>query len=160
MRRKIYLLSIIALSAIIIAGVVLVYSFFSNPYVRYGGVKKFGHLELGGRIPMGPGDYTLAPPPQIPPSQFYIDIAQKGLWCVFEECSPEGKKIAAMGGWLQGEDTRQPEIREIFGLEENKDVASVVIVGNHEARITGIYHGKGVDDLPLILRIHPNIIKQ
>lgn len=160
MRRKIFQFWGIALIAIIITWAFIAYLYF-NPYVLHGGVREFGSLQLGGDVPLGPGDYTFAPEMQIPQSKFYINIAQKGLWCVFEECSPEGEKIAALGGWLQSEDTTdEPEIMEIFGLDDNVDITSIIVVGNREARIVGIYPGKRIEDLPSVLRMHQDIIGQ
>jgi len=131
---------------------------FLNQSLLYGGVRTFGPLKLGGNIPMGPGDYTFAPQVKIPPSRFYISVVQKNLWCVFEECNPEGANIESLGGWLQGENTDQPEIQEIFGLENNPGISSIIVVGNQEEKIVGIYPNKNIGDVSNVLNIHSKLI--
>ena len=125
----------------------------------HGGVAVFGSLSLGGESPLGPGAATFAPELHIPPSRFYIGIAQKGIWCVFEECGLIGSTVAALGGWLQSEDAMQPTVAEDFGLSENQRVASVIIVGDKKGKIVGIYPNKGVDDLSFVLRVHRDLLK-
>lgn len=123
----------------------------------HGGVLKFGPLVLGGESPIGPGSATFAPELSIPPSQFYIGVAEKNLkdfWCVLEECSPLGEKVASLGGWLQGDDTNHWTSAEDFGLTERTDVASVIVVGNKEGRLVGIYPNKDMDDLNDLLQVH------
>lgn len=126
----------------------------------HGGVLRFGPLTLGGESPIGPGSTTFAPELSIPPSRFYIGVAEKDVWCVFEECSPLGGKIAARGGWLQGEDTDHWTTAEDFGLKGRTDVASVVVVGNKEGRLVGIYPDKTMDNLASILAIHRSLWEQ
>ena len=120
----------------------------------HGGVLKFGPLALGGESPVGPGAATFAPELYIPSSRFYIGVAQKDFWCVFEECSPLGARVAALGGWLQGEDTDHWTTAEDFGLEKYAGVTSVAVVGNKDGKIVGIYPNKTMDDVGSILRIH------
>ncbi len=156
MNRKIFIVFITVLVLTAITGGIFAYLNLKTSFF-HGTVTNFGPLKLGGDMPLGPGSYTLAPPMHIPPARFHIEVAQKDLGCVFEYCIPEGEKIAALGGWLQGENTQQPEIKEIFGLSENKDVTTVVVVGDKDARIVGIYPNKNIDDVPSILEIHHDL---
>lgn len=132
--------------------------YFRNPSLLNGGVRAFGSLKLGGENPGGLGSYTFAPERHIPVSKFYITVVQKDFSCVFSYCAPEGDKIQSAGGWLQGEDTDQPTIRDIFGLEENPEVASIVVVADHNDKMVGIYPGKTISDLSMILKIHSRLI--
>lgn len=132
--------------------------YFKNPSLLNGGVRTFGQLKLGGENPGGLGSYTFAPERHIPVSKFYITVVQKDFSCVFLYCAPEGDKIQSAGGWLQGEDTDQPTIRDIFGLEENPEVASIVVVADHNDKMVGIYPNKNVRDLSSILETHSRLI--
>jgi len=132
--------------------------FSLNRSLFYGGVIKFGTIALGGEMIGGPGSDTFAPQLIIPPSKkFYIEVVQENLWCVFEECSPEGQIVAILGGWLQGENTEQPAIENDYNLYENEKVKSIVVVGDKTGRIVGIYPNKTIDDLLTILEIHHNL---
>jgi len=157
MHRKFFVLCIASVLGIV--GVAVSIYFYFNYSLLYGGVRTFGPLKMGADTPIGPGSYTFFPPKEIPKSHFYISVVQKGLWCVFEECSPEGLRIEALGGWLQGENTKQPEIRDIFGLEENTKVSSIIVVSDQNAKIIGIYPNKTTNDLANILKIHSKLIK-
>jgi hypothetical protein len=120
----------------------------------HGGAATFGPLILGGESPIGPGSMTFAPELRIPSTRFYIGVAEKDVWCIFEECAPAGARVAALGGWLQGEDTEQWATREDFGLEGNNAVSSVVVVANERGKLVGIYPNKTVDNLEAILHTH------
>lgn len=120
----------------------------------HGGVTTFGSLSLGKESPIGPGAMTFAPELQIPPSRFYIGVAQENKWCVFDECAPLGARIAAVGGWLQGEDAKQWATIEDFGLKENPHISSVVVVANRKGDLVGIYPNRDMDDLNDLLQVH------
>lgn len=124
----------------------------------FGGVRTFGPLKLGEEIPFGQGAYAHAPPSEIPPSRFYINIAKNDLWCTFEECAPEGARIEKLGGWLQGEDADQPEIQELFGFEEHPTLSSIVVVADKNEKIVGIYPEKDTRDIGDIMRRHSTLI--
>lgn len=155
MNRKILLFLIIVFVAFATGG--FIKHFHLNRSLLHGGVIRFGHLTLGGEAPIGPGSATFAPELYIPPSKFYIGLAQENLWCVFEECSPLGGKVAALGGWLQSENTKQPTVADDFGLSENPLVASVIVVGDETGKIIGIYPKKNITNLSSLLHIHRNL---
>lgn len=121
---------------------------------------KIGPLKIGGEISGGPGDYTLAPYLKIPALQkFYVSVAGPDSWCINEDCGIDGAFIQTLGGWLQVEDTYQAEIQSEFGLDlpENKNVKSIVLIGDHNGKIVGIYPNKGLSDVIDILRLHPDL---
>lgn len=156
MRKKIFLF--IGLVIISTIGFKL-YQEFLPPSIQFGGVKKFGHLTIGGNMPSGPGDATFAPWKIIPSSTFYIIFANDEGLCVFEDCIPEGKIVEAQGGWLQGEvSIGQTEVQTDFGLDTNQIVKSIVVVGNKDAKIVGIYPNKRSKDILSIIQFHGDII--
>lgn len=146
--------------------VIFIFGFFIayphiDPYGAYGGVKQFGPLKLGSEIPSGPGDFTFAPINQIPPSTFYVTIVQQDLWCILEDCGSEGALIKRLHGWLQMEKPSvYPDIVEEVGLDlkENKNIKSVVLIGDHKGKIVGIYPRRNIGDLISILKQHPDLI--
>ncbi len=116
---------------------------------------KIDLLKIGTKMPAGPGDTTFAPYLKIPASQkFYVSVAEPDIWCTNEYCSIEGALIQTMGGWLQGEDTDQATSEEFFGLNlpENQHIKSLVVVGDKEGRIVGLYPNKGLKDVLIILK--------
>ena len=156
MSKRTLLLCLI-LAAVAVAGPLVLYM-SSHPSLLIWSVKKFGPLKLGDDVPVGPGAYTFVPPPVIPTSRFYVSVVQKDLWCVFEECCPGCARIKELGGWLQGEDTDQPVIGEIFGLRDNTKVKSIIVIGNQDAKIVGIYPNKNIDDLFAVLKLHSDLV--
>lgn len=124
-------------------------------------VLSFGPLKVGDDMPVQVGNSTFAPWKKIPPAKFYIVIIQKELWCLFEECGPEGKQIAKAGGWLEGRNTVTfPDANTDFGLEENKDVKSITVVGDKKGKIVGIYPHATTEDLSLVLAQHTDLFRQ
>lgn len=155
MPRK-YIITISVATVIIFS--VVVFSIFIKNNAK---IKKFGPLKLGGEMPLGEGYNTFAPARIIPKSKFYIAIGEPHLWCVFDECCLEGTLIKSMGGWIQGERTSQPTIAEIFGLDSsdnNKKFESIVIVGDGNSKIVGIYPGKSSEDISSIMKLHSVLI--
>lgn len=154
---------------IIVVIIVAVLIFQKYDASLIGGVRQFnrqnepydsGSLEIGGKMPWGPGDSTFAPYLEIPASQkFYVSVAEPNTWCINEDCSIDGAIIQTLGGWLQVENTRQSEVEALFGLDlpENKDVKSIVLVGDNNGKIVGIYPNKGLRDIIPILKLHPDL---
>jgi len=123
-------------------------------------VSKFGPLKLGGDMPLGPGHSTFYPYKTVPKSKFYVFIAEKDFWCVFEDCGLDGAYIETMGGWLGGENLNQAEIAYMFGFDIDrieKKYHSVMVVGDADAKIVGIFPNKGMSDLLPVLRSYPKL---
>ncbi|MFY9462970.1 MAG: hypothetical protein WAP52_02165 [Candidatus Sungiibacteriota bacterium] len=139
----------------------LAYFFFLNPYTAYGGVRHFGPLRLGSNLPSGgAGDFTFAPLYEIPSSKFYVTIVQPDMWCSGEDCDLDGALIQTMGGWLQMEKPSvDPEIEGEVGLnrKENKNIHSLVLIGDQNNKIAGIYPNRGLSDVLPILRLHTDL---
>jgi hypothetical protein len=115
-------------------------------------------MTIGGEMQGGPGTSTFAPQRIIPvDKKFYIQVIQDNLWCIFEECSREGKVVDVLGGWLQGENTRQPTIAHSYFLYDNKKVDSLIIVGDKNGIIVGIYPNKKIEDLLFVLKVHSDL---
>lgn len=117
-----------------------------------------GPLKINGKMPNGPGDHTLAPYLEIPESRkFYVSIAEPDIWCVNEDCGIDGAFIQTLGGWLQVDDTDQQEVKATFGLDllENKNIRSIVFVGDNRGKIVGIYPNKKLSDALDILKNYP-----
>lgn len=135
-------------------------NFFPQPHEPLG-VWEFGPLTLGSRMPTGdPGNGTFAPYKEIPLSKFYIVIVQDKHWCIVEDCGIEGALVQTMGGWLQMEKRSIfPDLDEMVGLdlEKNKKVKSLVIIGDHEGNMVGIYPNKNLKDIPEILTFYPEL---
>lgn len=151
---------------LIVSGVAIVFVFraeFRRDHTSelIKGVNKFEHLVLGGEMPLRPGDMTFAPYKKIPPSKFYVNIASvatKAPWCIQGDCSSGGAYVETMGGWLQMENSPQA-ISEIFNLNlENNNIKSLVIVGDQNAKIVGIFPNRGLQDLIPILKLYPKIV--
>ncbi|MFH1187302.1 MAG: hypothetical protein V1688_00390 [bacterium] len=124
------------------------------------GVERFGNLKLGGKTISGQGDLTFAPYLEIPPSKFYVTIVQEDSWCIIEDCSIDGALIQTMGGWLQMDKTGvSPDTKEEAGLNlpENKNIKSIVLIGDQDGKIAGIYPNRGLDDVIPILKLHPDL---
>lgn len=124
-------------------------------------IKKFGPLRLGDKIPYSEGHFTFAPIKTIPKSKFYITIGEPDLWCTFDDCCAEGAFVKKVGGWLQSEKTSQPDVSEVFGLDSpdnKKKFKSIVIIGDVNSKIVGIYPGKGIKDIASIMELHSNLI--
>lgn len=117
-----------------------------------------GPLEIGGEMPGGPGDTTFAPYMEIPISKFYVSIAEPDTWCINEDCNIEGAFIQTMGGWLEVKHTGVT-IDELFGLDipENKDIKSIVLIGDQNGKIAGIYPNRGLKNVIPILKLHPDL---
>ncbi len=155
MKTKFLILFLIFILFAVVESMII---FNLNSSLLHGGVRKFGTMTLGGEMIGGPGGYTFAPELTVPYSKkFYIEVVQKNLWCTFGGCSPRGQIVAILGGWLQGENTEQPAIENDYNLYENEKVKSIVVVGDKDGRIVGIYPNKNIDDLLSILEIHHNL---
>ena len=129
---------------------------FNRQYEPY----EIGSLKIGWEMPWGPGDSTFAPYLKIPaPQKFYVSIAEPDIWCINGSCGIEGDFIQTMGGWLQVEDTYQSEVEPSFGLDlpENNNTRSMVIIGDRNGRIVGLYPNKVIKDILNILKNHPNL---
>ncbi|MFH1232633.1 MAG: hypothetical protein V1651_02065, partial [Patescibacteria group bacterium] len=129
----------------------------SGPIV---GVEKFGNLKIGGKTISGEGEHTLAPYMKIPRSKFYVTIVQEDTWCIDKMCNLDGALIQTMGGWLQMDSTiGGPDTKEETGLNlpENKNVKSVVLIGDSDGKIAGIYPNRGLKDVITILKLHPDL---
>ncbi|MFH1030650.1 MAG: hypothetical protein V1770_05325 [bacterium] len=132
-------------------------SIYPGPIV---GIEKFGNLKIGGKTISGEGEHTFAPYMKIPHSKFYITVVQEGTRCINEDCSIDGVFIQTMGGWLQMDNTRtDPETKNEagFNLPENKNIKSLVLIGDQNGRIAGIYPNRGLDDVIPILKLHPDL---
>ncbi|MFH1029792.1 MAG: hypothetical protein V1770_00855, partial [bacterium] len=118
-----------------------------------------GPLVIGGEMPGGLGDTTFAPYIEIPTSKFYVSIAEPDMWCINEYCNIEGGFIQTMGGWLEIKHTGDPTLDEFYGLDlpENKNVKSVVLIGDSDGKIAGIYPNRGLKDVITILKLHPDL---
>ncbi len=139
-----------------------VYSFYLRVYApgEIAGVATFGRIRVGGEAVAGHGSFTFAPYYKIPRAKFYVTVVKNGLWCSNEDCSLDGALIETMGGWLQAERTGGgSETREEIGLDlpENKNVETIVIIGDGNNKIAGIYPNRGLDDVLPILRLHPDL---
>ena len=141
---------IIKISAPIILAVIITIIFFDNP------IKQFGYLKLEDEMPFTEGYNTFAPIYKVPKSKFYIAIGEPELWCIQEDCGDIGMYVKNLGGWLEGGDVSQVTIDEIFGLdaEENKNVKKIILVGDGDSKLVGIYPNKGIDDVEEILKLH------
>ncbi len=128
-----------------------------------GSVRKFnrdydlipGSIKIGGKMPYGPGGSTFGPILEIPSDQkFYVDVVQQDLWCSNESCGLDGAIIQTLGGWIEVYDIDQIEMEAMFGLDlpENKEVKSIVIIGNVSGRVVGIYPNKTYENTLDILK--------
>ncbi|NQU82330.1 MAG: hypothetical protein HQ539_00025 [Parcubacteria group bacterium] len=123
-------------------------------------VQQFGPIRIGDDTIAGPGAWTFAPYMRIPLAKFYVSTVEDELWCSGEDCGIDGSLIETMGGWLQVENTYfDPEIKSKTGLnlEENKDVKSIVLIGDTNGKIVGIYPNRGLPDVMDILKLHPDL---
>ncbi|MFH1187917.1 MAG: hypothetical protein V1688_03605, partial [bacterium] len=101
-----------------------------------------------------------APYMEIPASKFYITGIQEDTWCINKMCGIDGAFIQTMGGWLQMEKTTvYPDVKEEAGLDlpENKNIKSIVLIGDQDGRIAGIYTNRGLNDVIPILKLHPDL---
>jgi len=119
---------------------------------------KLGQLKIGGEMPGGPGWSTFAPYMEIPISKFYVSVAEPDTWCINENCNLNGELIQTMGGWLEVVYTGVT-IDELFGLdmEENRTVKSIVLIGDQDGKLAGIYPNGDLDDVISILKLHPDL---
>ncbi|MFH1192157.1 MAG: hypothetical protein V1655_01655 [bacterium] len=120
---------------------------------------KLGQLKIGGEMPGGPGDTTFAPYMKIPISKFYVSVMEPNSWCINEDCNLDGAFIQTMGGWLEVNHTGDPTLDEFYGLDlpENKNIKSLVLIGDRDGKIVGIYPSRGLDDVIPILKLHPDL---
>lgn len=141
--------------------IVMVFFILFKDHKIASGVSKFGSLTLGETMIYGEGDWTFAPYKEIPRSKFYVNIAQSNFWCINDECGLEGAMIEKMGGWLQMDDAQHrgwiDEERYGFDLKENKNIKSIVLIGNQNSKIVGIYPDKSLTDIISILKLHPDL---
>lgn len=127
---------------------------------QFASVQRFGPLNIGDDTLSGPGDWTFAPYMEIPAAKFYVTVVNDEFWCSNEDCGLDGAFIQTMGGWLQVESVSvNSDLPSMSGLdlEENKNVKSVVLIGNSDGKIVGIYPNRTLDDALGILRQHPDL---
>lgn len=120
---------------------------------------KLGLLKTGEDIPLKPNlERPETPKNVFIASKFYVNIAEPNLGCFSKYCNLEAALINTMGGWLEAENTGVT-IDEIFGLdlEENKNIKSVVIIGDRNGKIVGIYPNKRLKDVISILKFYPEL---
>jgi hypothetical protein len=130
---------------------------FHREYEPY----ELGPLKVGGRMVGGPGDGTFAPFIKIPTLQkFYVSIAEPDIWCANEDCGLNGAMIQTLGGWLQVNNTYQPEVEASMGLDlaENKHIKSLALIGDSKGTIVGIYPNKRLSDVMNLLPLHPDLM--
>ncbi len=97
---------------------------------------------------------------EIPASKFYVTGIQDDDWCINEDCDLDGAFIQTMGGWLQMDTIGvDPELKGKAGLNfpENKNVKSIVLIGDHNGKIAGIYPNRCLKDVVSILKLHPDL---
>lgn len=128
-------------------------------------IRQFGELKIGDGSPEyhKPGYEMNAAYKKIPPSRFYVKLYDRNIdySCFFDECGPEGAIVGTMGGWFSGSGIE--ESYDLFG--ELTDArgrftsghSSLMIIANQESKIVGLYLGASVQDLPEILKRHPNL---
>lgn len=162
--RKIFFIVIIIIVAIV--AILFLLSYKSLPE---GSIRKFNRnyepisspIKIGGKMPSGPGGSTFGPILEIPNNQkFYIDIVQSNLWCSNDSCGLDGAIIQTIGGWIEVYDISQIEIDAMFGLDlpENKWVKSIIIIGDKNGKILGIYPNKDYKDaLSILKKNHSNL---
>lgn len=153
-------LTVFVFVAIVIATVIVLLNYKPLPE---GSTKKInrdyelypGPIKIGGKMPTGPGGSTFGPILEIPSDQkFYVDVIQQDLWCSNESCGLDGAIVQTLGGWIEVESDYQPETKAMFGLDmqENKNIKSVVIIGDENGKIVGIYLNKDYEDVLSILK--------
>lgn len=116
-------------------------------------------LRIGDDIPLKPELYKPETPKDVfITSKFYINIVEPNLDCFLKYCNLQAAIINTMGGWIEAEETGIT-IDEIFGLdlEENKNIKSVVIIGDRNGKIVGIYPNKGLKNVVAILKFYPEL---
>jgi len=120
---------------------------------------KLGPLKIGGDIPLKPKlERAETPKDVFITSKFYVNIAEPNPVCFGKYCNIHAAAINTMGGWLEARETGVT-IDELFGLdlEENRNVQSIVIIGDHNGKIIGIYPNKGLKDVLSILQFYPEL---
>ncbi len=118
-----------------------------------------GPFKIGGDIPLKPKlEWAETPKDVFITSKFYVNIAEPNPACFGKYCNIHAAAINTMGGWLEVEETGMT-IDELFGLdlEENRNVQSIVIIGDHKGKIVGIYPNKGLKDVLSILQFYPEL---
>ncbi|OGZ79416.1 MAG: hypothetical protein A2358_00430 [Candidatus Staskawiczbacteria bacterium RIFOXYB1_FULL_37_44] len=127
----------------------------TNKTISYFNIKSFGNLIWGSEIISGPGDYTFAPYLEIPQVKFYVTIIQNEQWCSNEDCGFDGAIIQTLGGWLQMESLQgYPDLTDEIGFDfpDDQGIKSIIIVGDKDGKIVGIYLNKDYKDVLSILK--------
>ncbi len=109
---------------------------------------------------LGPGSHTMAPYMVIPKSKFYVAIIQDDYWCINEDCGIDGAIVQTLGGWLEMETIRgYPDLSDEVGYDffSDQSIKSIIIIGDSEGKIAGIYLNKGFKDVLAILKMHPDL---
>lgn len=157
---KLFLVVFVSITIIIAVVIILL----KNKPLPSGSVRKINRdhdfysepIRIGGSMPTGPGGSTFAPILDIPNNQkFYVDVAQPDLWCSNESCGLDGSIVQTMGGWIEVEDVNLPaETKAAFGLDllENKNIKSIVVIGDKNGKTVGIYLNKDYKDVLSILK--------
>lgn len=158
MRKRFIIVAIIATVLLAVFFIVLV----GKGSRTRGGVTTFGLFKVGNVLPFRPGDGTgwAYPYDKIPSSRFYVYIAEEKFWCVYESCGLNGSLIRTMGGYLEGRPLEQPDVASEFGFDDDaiwKKYQSILIVGDQNAKIVGIYPNSDMDDVLTILRFYPQL---
>ena len=120
---------------------------------------KLGPFKIGGDIPLKPKlEWAETPKDGFITSKFYVNIAEPNLVCFGKYCNIHAAAINTMGGWLEARGTGVT-IDELFGLdlEENRNVQSIVIIGDHNGKIVGLYPNKALRDVVSILQFYPEL---
>lgn len=128
-------------------------------------VQEYGPLKIGGEFGPetnfpGPRDYPIEMSEE---ANFFINVVQKDLYrCMFESCGMSGALVECMGGWLSGNTLE--EISDKVGLGDKWEQvlagkASIIVVSDRNSKIVGIYPNHTTQELPRILRKHPNLTK-
>lgn len=153
---------------LVVVFIILSVIFLNYRKLPEGSVRKFNRqaeslnlepLKIGGDIPLKPELYRPETPKDVfLVSKFYINIAEPNLECFSKNCNSQAAMINTMGGWIEAEKTGMT-VDEIFGLdlEENKNIKSVVIIGDKNGKIVGIYPNKKSDDAISILKFYPEL---
>lgn len=156
------------IAILLVVFIILSIIFFDYKKLPEGSIRKLDRqteplklepLKIGGDIPLKPElykpemskDVFFAP-------KFYVNVVEPHLGCFLKNCNSQAAIINTMGGWIEAEETGAT-IDEIFGLdlEENKNIKSVVVIGDNKGKIVGIYPNKKSDNVISILKFYPEL---
>lgn len=123
-------------------------------------VKQYKTIVLGMRAAQGAGDQTVWAPPYrtVPASDFYVYSIGDEHMCIGSDCGIGGYFVECLGGWLTGEKIITDEFD--YGLSDagvNMEKFKIITIADKNAKITGIYPGASIRNLPYILRNHRDL---